>query len=151
MRWTRYADLVSAKKLPPKRRQALDLLLDGNSPAEVCEAVGVSRSTLWRWRKSPRWRAVWSEAQEARVREASDKLLAGADQAIEYLRAAVDPSNDAYKRVSPQGVRAAQLLLERGDIRRLEPRQEEQEEVDEERVMALLRRLPRRLLEAALG
>lgn len=43
-------------------------------------------------------------------------------------------------------MRAAQLLLERGDIRRLEPKQEDAVEVNEDRVRALLMRLPLALL-----
>ena len=41
------------KELAEKRKTAIELLLQGRSDAQVAELLGIDRSTIFRWRKSP--------------------------------------------------------------------------------------------------
>jgi hypothetical protein len=45
-----------SQNVPCKKTQAIHLLLTGIPSAEVCARMGISRKTLWRWRKQPEFK-----------------------------------------------------------------------------------------------
>ena len=60
-----------------RQRQAIPLLLLGKSDAEVAEEIGVSRQTIWKWRRE--------EDFDHDIVEAGEKLLAEHTVAISEL------------------------------------------------------------------
>ena len=42
------------------QKQAMSLLAGGQGVDEVCDALNIQRTTLWRWRKQPEFIARWN-------------------------------------------------------------------------------------------
>lgn len=64
--------------LDPKRQEALRLMLGGASCTEAGIAVGVHRSTVFRWGQEPSWQAAMAQEQDQRLEETlSEVRVAG--------------------------------------------------------------------------
>ena len=46
--------------IEPVQQQAMSLLAGGQGVDEVCDALNIQRTTLWRWRKQPEFIASWN-------------------------------------------------------------------------------------------
>lgn len=88
--------------------QAIELLQSGISFNETAEQVGVSRSTLYRWRQDPHFAAILSARDDDRLDDAKRRLLGLIDDVITTLN---DILNDRTKSEHAR-LRAAQLILE---------------------------------------
>ncbi|QVV66538.1 helix-turn-helix domain-containing protein [Synechococcus sp. LA31] len=78
-----------------KQKLAMQLMLDGHGTSAVCEKLGISQPTFWRWKNSAAWQeALWSavrgEQQDGEIhmrtlvpqatRVAQALLVTGSDQ-----------------------------------------------------------------------
>jgi len=75
----------NASRLTPAQQRAVLLLAAGRRVCEVAEAVGVDRTTLWRWREIPAFQAAEgrarAEAWDAGINRLRELLL----DAVEVL------------------------------------------------------------------
>jgi len=46
--------------IEPVQQQAMSLLAGGQGVDEVCNALNIHRTTLWRWGKQPEFIASWN-------------------------------------------------------------------------------------------
>ena len=61
---------TSPQKIEPltsRQRNALQLTLDGYTKKMICESLGISQPTLWRWRTLP----AWNETLDVALKEDS--------------------------------------------------------------------------------
>jgi hypothetical protein len=79
------------KPLSIEQMNAVELLIVGKADAEVAEAVGVDRSTVWTWRTSnPLFMATLQERRAELYRSMTERLRSGLGKAVENLISAVD-------------------------------------------------------------
>jgi len=69
----------------PARGRALALLAGGRSDTEAAEALGVSRSTVWKWRTDPAFAVELEKVREKRIQDATARLDALVADAVEVL------------------------------------------------------------------
>jgi hypothetical protein len=55
---------LEGQDLAPLQADAIRYLLEGARLSSVASSLGISRSTLWRWTKTPEWRAAISRERE---------------------------------------------------------------------------------------
>lgn len=96
--------------LTPTQTHALQLLLDGHNRSEVADAVGIGRTTLYRWLdEGHRFRHAYDAACDQAVREAMRVLRAGATIAAASL---VRVAREGTSSDGPK-VAAARAVLDR--------------------------------------
>lgn len=118
--------MARSNGLQPKRQRAVELLLAGKTHAEVGEALGVRRETIWKWTQNAEVAAELHCRRQARQELVGDLLDAAAVEALQTLQALmVAPEVPPAVRV-----RAAAQLLDRAGVvatHRVEVAQELQE------------------------
>lgn len=78
-------DVDTESTLKPVQRQAIALLAGGMQPIRVAEAIGISRSQLWKWRNDPTFiAALNAELLESR-QAVQNKLEAMVGSAVSVL------------------------------------------------------------------
>jgi transposase-like protein len=88
-----FDDLIGESTEPDehvKRKVALELIAEGSNLSETARALGVNRSTLWRWRRDhPEFDRQVREAFVASVellkREAERRAMSGSDKLLMFL------------------------------------------------------------------
>src|SRR5687767_10473188 len=76
----------SARVLTPAQLAAVDLVVTGKPDAEVAEAVGVTRQTIWGWRHyHPEFRATLNTRRSEVFGQAADRLRALLSKALDVL------------------------------------------------------------------
>ncbi len=95
-----------------QRERAMELLLAGNTPPQVAGAIGVNRSTVWRWTQEPDFAAELRQRRAERKFAILEMLEEGALEAVGCLRAI---QGDAAAPVGVR-VRAACALLDRAGM-----------------------------------
>jgi hypothetical protein len=78
------------KPLTPEQLNAIDLLIIGKTDAEVCTVVGVGRTTLYEWRKSPVFLATLELERQALFRAPIERLRGLAAKAIDNISGAIE-------------------------------------------------------------
>ncbi len=91
------------QQLTQKQRKAVDLLAEGKPDAEVGHAVGVDRSTVWRWRTE-------NSSVQAELNRRHFELW---DASVERLRSLVPSALDALaaQLEGPNQLKAAEVVL----------------------------------------
>jgi len=98
----------NAKKLTPKKRKAICLLLQGNKISEVADGVGVSESTMFRWLKEEPFQAEL-RSEELRVLDAVGwQLIAMSKQAVDALEDVLE--NPSVRGASVKRLTAKDIL-----------------------------------------
>lgn len=106
--------MASSDGLTAKQRAAVRALVTSRTKREAEQTVGVSASTMLRWRKQPAFRAAVREAERALYRDGLRLLLADqADNLERIVKLRDEGDGDAVK------LRAA-ATLERALARRFE-------------------------------
>ena len=95
--------------LNAKQRAAIVALLTTGDVTKAATAAGVSRESLYRWLRDPRFKAELRQAEGDAMRGLARRLAGLGDLAADVLRDAMDPK-------SPIGIRlrATDLYLSRG-------------------------------------
>jgi hypothetical protein len=79
------------KALSIEQENAIDLLIAGNTDAEVAAAVQVNRTTVWEWRtRSPLFMATLQERRAELYRSVTERLRSGLGKAANNLISAVE-------------------------------------------------------------
>ncbi len=82
--------IAATGRLSVAQRGAIEQLVAGATPVAAAAAVGVSRTTVYRWLKSdPDFTAAYHAWQADAVAASRDRLLALADAAVDTVAAAV--------------------------------------------------------------
>ena len=55
---------LERQELAPPKADAIRYVLEGARISAVASSVGVSRTTLWRWSRTPEWQAAISQERE---------------------------------------------------------------------------------------
>ena len=95
--------------LNAKQRAAIVALLTTGDVTKAATAAGVSRESLYRWLRDPRFKAELRQAEGDAMRGLARRLAGLGDLAADVLRDAMDPK-------SPIGIRlrATDLYVSRG-------------------------------------
>jgi len=72
--------------IDPLKQQAMSLLAGGYGVDEVCDALKIHRSTLWRWRKQPEFIASWNQMVKKGKEKQIQALLELQHQAFNVLK-----------------------------------------------------------------
>lgn len=109
-------DRRAAATLAVWQQLYLDYIAGGHSPVQAAAAIGISRSTGWRWRQDPAFMARVIEAQKVNLQdletEAKRRAMNGSDKLMMFLLQAENPERYTPKqRVEHSGqVDLAQAL-----------------------------------------
>lgn len=97
----------------PLRERARAQLAEGRTPTEVAEALGVERSTVWRWLQRPDFAALASQFNGTSVEGARARIGALVSDALEVLEAVLrDPGAPVQARIQ-----AAREILDRAGLK----------------------------------
>lgn len=100
---------VTDGKLAPKQRKAVEALLLTGDVSAAAKEVGVSRESIYRWMRQPRFLEAVREAEAAALDELSRLLVRlGRTAALTLSKAMTDGTTPAATRV-----RAADVVLSR--------------------------------------
>ena len=78
-------------ELSPKKRIALELILAGQTDAQVGAAIGKKRNTIWSWRKhDPQFIAALNQRRTWLQSESVEQMNALCSQSIQLLEKAVE-------------------------------------------------------------
>ena len=68
-------------------------LFEHGTPQKAAAALGMSRATVWRWKRKPEFQGIYGEVRREALSPPSSKLLQGSPVAIATLiKVMVDPS-----------------------------------------------------------
>ncbi len=132
-------------KVGPKQVEAIQLRVQGMALDQIGFQLGVNRRTVAWWFESPVVQAMYDELTEPIRIRATDILRKGADHAATYICAAVQPNHELYKRINGNGIKAAQLILDRVGLAAYMPRAHEVERVEELEDLDTIRQVLRQL------
>lgn len=91
--------MVKNGELKPKHYKAIAALISAKNIGEVCEVVGVSRTTLDRWFENPLFVQRLAEQKSKAIDATSRALLAGQEDALGVLRdLMINGKNEAVRR-----------------------------------------------------
>jgi hypothetical protein len=98
-------------KLSEKQERAIELLIIHGNFVRVAEELNIERSTLWRWRKEPRFATAYREARQAISERTRELLQLASTRAVKRL---VDLMEDNSTIEVPASVQyaAARSILE---------------------------------------
>lgn len=88
---------LEIKKLTPRQRKGLQLILDGVSQDEVCEQLNITSRTLWNWRQLPAWDATLEVVLKADHQDGDSVIEAFYPHAISILRKLALTGTDGIK------------------------------------------------------
>ena len=95
-----------SNEMNEKEEMALALILQGRKDAEVAEALGVSRMTIWRWKKYDAGFIQALEEKRAHLRQQAE------DNILELTESAVNAIRDALNENDPRiRLQAAKLVF----------------------------------------
>lgn len=80
-----------------KKREAISLFLTGKTDEEVAEAVGVSRQTIWRWKKEEDFNHDIVEAGEGILAAHTSAVAELVDEAIGVMSDLLKSEDDSIK------------------------------------------------------
>ena len=83
--------------LEPLQQQAMSLLACGQGVDEVCDALNIHRTTLWRWRKQPEFIASWNQMVKKGKEKQIQALLELQHQAFNVLRDCLSSQNELLR------------------------------------------------------
>ena len=83
--------------LEPLQQQAMSLLAGGQGVDEVCDALNIHRTTLWRWRKQPEFIASWNQMVKKGKEKQIQALLELQHQAFNVLKDCLSSQNELLR------------------------------------------------------
>lgn len=101
---------TSATSLDAKQVLALAQLLHGERPSAVAKQVGVYRSTIWRWLRTPRFAEALAALQEDLTSESRGRVRSLSLDAVEVLAELLDCEDPRIR------LAAANSILERAGV-----------------------------------
>jgi hypothetical protein len=104
---TKTGVFMEDNKLSEKQERAIELLIIHGNFVRVAEELNIERSTLWRWRKEPRFATAYREARQAISERTRELLQLAATQAVKRL---VELMNDSDVPASVQFASARSIL-----------------------------------------
>jgi len=113
-------------KLTPRKQRFVELLLQGLTKEQAAQQLKVSKTTAWRWLRSPEVQDQLRKLQDERLRAVHTQLLAAAEIAVSTL---VDLCSCRSTYVRAQSARAIlEMLLKTTETLELRDRIEALEE-----------------------
>ena len=83
--------------LEPRQQHAMALLAGGQSVDEICDALNIHRTTLWRWRKQPEFIASWNQMILQGKEKQVQTLLELQQQALRVLKDSLSSQNELLR------------------------------------------------------
>ena len=84
-------EIHTTNEMNEKEEMALALILQGRKDAEVAEELGVSRMTIWRWKKyDPEFIKTLDEKRTHLRQQAEDNILELTESAVNAIRDALN-------------------------------------------------------------
>ncbi len=94
-------DSSSATELTARQATAVDLLVAGGTDTEVATALRVNRSTVYRWRKEPRFQAEANRRRKEVIGASLDRARSLLPKALQVIAQHLEEGN----------LRAAEIVL----------------------------------------
>ena len=86
---------LEPQQIEPVQAEAIRYLLEGGRLSAVASTLGVSRVTLWRWSRTPQWRAALSRERELLETAIRAQLQALALESVYVVDAALRSQDKA--------------------------------------------------------
>lgn len=120
-----------------KKREAISLMLTGKSDTEVAEAIGVSRQTIWKWKRNEDFNHDIVEAGELILAEHTSAVAKLVDEAVVTMSELLKSDDESMKfRVAMTVLNSAKNW---GELRPVAPgHSRAEDEISEEHVQALM-------------
>lgn len=120
-----------------KKREAISLMLTGKSDTEVADGIGVSRQTIWKWKKHEDFNHDIVEAGERILAEHTSAVAKLVDEAVVAMSELLKSDDESMKfRVAMTVLNSAKNWRE---LRPLAPgHSRAEDEIAEEQVKALM-------------
>ena len=83
--------------LEPRQQHAISLLAGGQGVDEVCDALNIHRTTLWRWRKQPEFIASRNQMVQQGKQKQVQTLLELQQQALSVLKDCLSSQNELLR------------------------------------------------------
>jgi hypothetical protein len=107
------------RQLSQKQKLAMQLMLDGHGTSAVCEKLGISQPTFWRWKNSAAWQEVLWSAVRGEQQDGEIHMRTLVPQATRVVQALLVTGTDQIK------LGASRLVFE--TVANLVAREEQQE------------------------
>ena len=120
-----------------KKREAISLMLAGKTVTEVAETVGVTRQTIWNWKRDEDFNHDIVEAGESILADHTSAVAKLVDEAIVAMSELLKSNDESMKfKVAMTVLNAAKNW---GELRPAAPgHSRAEDEIDEEQVQALV-------------
>ena len=86
---------LEPQEIEPVQAEAIRYLLEGGRLSAVASAIGVDRVTLWRWSRTPQWRAALSRERQLLQTAIRAQLQALALESVYVVDAALRSGDKA--------------------------------------------------------
>ena len=83
--------------LTPQQNQALELFVEGKTPCNIADTLGIHRQTIWRWRKLPAFQQMQRELLERRREDMRDKLAEVMRLSLASVARELEKVDDPYR------------------------------------------------------
>ena len=104
--------LLQFRDLTVQQNRAIELLLQGQSDAEVAEALNVARTTVYRWRLTqPDFRSALHASQRAVQQPAANRVRSMVNAALDIIQSQLHDPNHALAAATAL-LRFAKLKIE---------------------------------------
>lgn len=120
-----------------KKREAVSLMLTGKTDAEVADAIGVTRQTIWKWKREEDFNHDVVEAGESLLAEHTSAVAKLVDEAIGVMSELLKSEDESMK------FKVAMTVLNSAKNWRAERPQapghtKAQSKLDEQRIQAMM-------------
>jgi transposase len=94
------------------KKEAVQLLLAGNSIPQAAKVVGVRRETVWKWTKEDDFQEAMNKGRKERIEAVADRLVNASAKAVDVLIRLMNDENQPAK----VQLQAASQVLDRAGI-----------------------------------
>ena len=109
------------QELSPRQKLAINMLLSGKTPAEVCTDLGISGATFYRWMGKPIFRQALTSEENKVIDAATRRLINLAEKAIDTLQdVMVNGGGERYRLTAATAILDRLMTLR--DLRNTEER-----------------------------
>jgi len=105
------AEKTTEKGLTPKQRRCIAALISSGTVADAARAAGVTRTTVYKWRKLPHFAAALKEAESQALRDLARQMAGLGTLATNAIRDALQPEQEIGVRL-----RAAAIVVDRTPV-----------------------------------